>query len=203
MTEILLDLVTRYGLVILAGSIFLSALGAPLPATVLLVLSGAFAVSGDMEPVSVALTAFVAAVAGDICGYALGYFGGAWLHARMRHSGLGKKIEKAEGFIDKWGGPGVFLSRWLVAPVGPTLNYVAGIGRFGWKRFMAWDMIGEAIWVSLYCGIGMLFSTSALALVDMIASASWVILSALAVWIMGVELKKIIKHAGKQHTKGL
>lgn len=195
MTDLLLALVTQYGLIILAGTIFLAALGAPVPGTVLLVLSGAYAASGDMGPVSVVLVAFLAAVAGDVSAYAIGYKGGEWLQDKLRHSGLGKQIGKAETTMDKWGGLGVFLSRWLVAPIGPTLNYVAGIGRFSWQRFVLWDVLGEVIWVSLYVGIGMLFSASALALVDMIASASWVILGGIGMWFMGKRLLKAAKHA--------
>ena len=197
MTDLLLDLVTQYGLIILAGTIFLAAMGAPVPGTVLLVLSGAFAASGDMGPVSVVLTGFVAAVAGDVTAFAIGFKGGDWLQGKLRTSGLGAQIGKAEGFMAKWGGLGVFLSRWLVAPIGPTLNYVAGIGRFSWQRFVLWDVLGEVIWVGLYVGIGMLFSASALALVDMIASASWVIIGALGMWFMGKRLIKVAKRAGK------
>jgi len=199
MTDLLLDLVTQYGLIILACTIFLAAMGAPVPGTVLLVLSGAFAASGDMESVSVVLVAFLAAVAGDVSAYGIGYKGGAWLQGKLRHSGLGKQIGKAEGFMAKWGGVGVFLSRWLVAPIGPALNYVAGIGRFSWQRFVLWDVLwdvlGEVVWVGLYVGIGMLFSASALALVDMIASASWVIIAALGMWFMGKRLIKVAKRA--------
>ena len=197
MTDLLLDLVAQYGLIILAGTIFLAALGAPVPGTVLLVLSGAYAASGDMEPVSVVLVAFLAAVAGDISAFAIGYKGGEWLQGRLRSSGLGKQIGKAEAAMAKWGGLGVFLSRWLVAPIGPTLNYVAGIGRFSWQRFVLWDVLGEMMWVGIYVGIGMLFSASALALVDMIASASWVIIGALGMWFMGRRLIKVAKRAGK------
>ncbi len=197
MTDLLLDLVTQYGLIILAGTIFLAAMGAPVPGTVLLVLSGAFAASGDMEPVSVVLTAFAAAVAGDVSAYAIGRKGGMWLKGKLGATPLGGQIGKAEHFMAKWGGVGVFLSRWLVAPIGPTLNYVAGIGRFSWQRFVLWDVLGEVVWVGLYVGIGMLFSASALALVDMIASASWVILGALGMWFMGKRLIKVAKRAGK------
>ncbi|MCF6272063.1 MAG: VTT domain-containing protein [Rhodobacteraceae bacterium] len=197
MTELLLELVSDYGLVILGGTVFLAALGAPLPGTVLLVLSGAFAAGGDMAPVAVILTAYFAAVAGDISGYIIGFKGGAWLQGKLRNAGLGAQIGKAEGFMAKWGGLGVFFSRWLVAPIGPTLNYVAGIGRFSWQRFVLWDMLGEAVWVGLYVAIGMVFSASALALVDMIASASWVIIGALGMYFMGKRLIKLARGAGK------
>jgi len=197
MTDILLGLVTQYGLVILAGTIFLAALGAPLPGTVLLVLSGAFAVSGEMNMLAVILTAYFSAVAGDITGFAIGYKGGAWLQGKLRRSNLGAQIGKAEAFMAKWGGAGVFFSRWLVAPIGPTINYVSGISRFSPARFVLWDLLGEVIWTGVYVTIGMVFSASALALVDMIASASWVLIGALAMFIMGKRLIKVVRKAGK------
>jgi len=188
MTDLLLELVTAYGLIILAGTIFLAALGVPVPGTVLLVLSGAFAAGGDLDPVLVVLTGFGAAIAGDFTGYFIGFSGGDWLQEKLGHSLLGKQVKKAEAFMAKWGGVGVFLSRWLVAPIGPTLNYVAGIGRFDWRRFVLWDVLGEIVWVGLYVGIGMLFSASALALVDLIASASWMLLGGFGMFLMGKRL---------------
>ena len=200
MTDILLALVTQYGLIILAATIFLAALGVPVPATVLLVLSGAFAAAGDMALVSVIIVAFLAAVAGDISGYAIGRMGGTWLARKLHHTAIGTQIGKAEGLMKKWGGLGVFLSRWLVAPMGPALNYVAGIGRFSWQRFVLWDALGELVWVGLYVGIGVVFSASALALVNMLASASWAIIGALGMFLMGKRLIKLAKHAGKAPT---
>ena len=197
MTDLLLELVSEYGLIILAGTIFLASLGAPVPGTVLLVLSGAFAASGEMGVISVAVTAFLSAVAGDLTGFSIGYKGGAWLQGKLSHSKLGAQIGKAEAFMAKWGGVGVFLSRWLVAPIGPTINYVSGIGRFSWKRFVLWDLLGEVVWVSAYMTIGVVFSSQALALVDLIASASWVILGALGMYIMGKRLLKVVRRAGK------
>ncbi len=188
MTDLLLELVTAYGLIILAGTVFLAALGVPVPGTVLLVLSGAFAVGGDLDPTLVVLTGLSAAVAGDFTGYFIGFSGGDWLQTKLGHSLLGKQVNKAEAFMAKWGGVGVFLSRWLVAPIGPTLNYVAGISAFNWKRFVLWDVLGEVVWVGLYVGIGMLFSASALALVDLIASASWMLLGGIGMFIMGKRL---------------
>ena len=200
MTDILLEWVSLYGLVILAGTIFLAALGAPLPGTVLLVLSGAFAASGEMDLTSVVVTAFFSAVLGDLVAFSIGYLSGTWLKPRLGRSALGAQISKAEAFMTKWGGMGVFLSRWVVAPIGPTVNYVSGISRYNWQRFLLWDMSGEAIWVTLYITIGMVFSASALALVDMIASASWVMIGALAMFLMGKRLLKLAKRAGKANA---
>jgi len=200
MTDLLLELVTQYGLVILACTVFLSALGAPLPGTVLLVLCGAYAASGDMDVVTVVSVAFLSAVAGDITGYAIGYRGGAWLQRRLRLSSLGSQMDKAERFMAKWGGAGVFFSRWLVAPLGPTVNYISGISRFGWRKFIIWDLLGELIWTGAYTTIGMVFSATALALVDIIASASWVLIGAVGMYLMGKRLLKVAQQAGQARS---
>ena len=195
MTDIFSELVTAYGLVILAATVFFAALGAPVPGTALLVLSGAFAASGDMDTTWVALTAFGAAVIGDFTGYFLGLSGGDWLKEKLGRTRFANQVFKAEKLMAKWGGIGIFLSRWLIAPVGPTLNYVAGIGQFGWRRFLLWDSLGEAVWVALYVSIGMVFSATALALVDAIASASWLILGGIGMYLMGMRLLKVARKA--------
>lgn len=195
MTDLLLELVTAYGLIILASTVFLAALGAPVPGTALLVLSGAFAASGDMEVLWVVLTGLGAAIAGDIAGYFIGFSGGDWLKEKLGRTPIGKQVNKADAFMAKWGGLGVFLSRWLVAPIGPTLNYVAGISHFGWRRFVLWDVLGEIVWVALYVGIGMVFSSSALALVDLIASASWMLLGAFGMYLLGKRLLIVARKA--------
>lgn len=197
MTDLLLELVSQYGLVVLAATVYLAALGAPVPGTVLLVLSGAFAISGEMNSVSVVFTAYLSAVAGDVTSFTIGYKGGEWLRPKLARSSLAGQIDRAEIFMQKWGGIGVFLSRWLVAPIGPTVNYVSGIGHMRWQRFVLWDLLGEIIWVSVYVAIGMVFSASAMALVDVIASASWVIIGALGMYLMGKRLIKLALRAGK------
>ena len=195
MTDFFSELVTAYGLIILAGTVFMAALGAPVPGTALLVLSGAFAASGDMDTYWVVFTAFGAAVIGDFTGYFLGLSGGDWLKAKLERTRFANQVLKAEKLMAKWGGVGIFLSRWLIAPVGPSLNYVAGIGQFSWRRFIFWDSLGEAVWVALYVGIGMLFSSTALALVDAIASASWLILGGFGMFLMGKRLLKVARKA--------
>lgn len=198
MTDLLMQLIADYGLIVLSASIVLACLALPLPSSILLVLSGAFVGSGDLDLLAVVIVAFSSAVIGDQIAYFIGAKGGDALEARLANSPKrSKSIHRAKAFSAKWGGIGVFLSRWLVAPIGPTLNYVAGIGRFSWPRFLLWDVLGEVIWVGLYVGIGMLFSASALALVDIIASLSWVILGALGMYFMGKRLIKVARKAGK------
>ena len=156
MTDTLLALVPVYGMWLLAGATFLSCLAVPMPASILMLAAGGFAASGDLSLYSTAGAALVGAVLGDQVGFLLGQHGGARLidHLRAR----GAPLEKAMGLLARRGGIAVFLSRWLLSPLGPYVNVAAGAARQPWGRFAFWDVAGECVWVSLYVGLGYVFA---------------------------------------------
>jgi membrane protein DedA with SNARE-associated domain len=55
---------------------------------------------------------------------------------------------------------GVFLSRWLVSPLGPWVNLIAGATGMSALRFTLSGAAGEAVWVGLYVGLGFLFAAN-------------------------------------------
>lgn len=63
-------------------------------------------------------------------------------------------VGKARDLLARKGGVAVFLSRWLVSALGPYVNVAAGAAGQGWGRFTAWGVAGEAVWVTLYVGVG-------------------------------------------------
>lgn len=86
--------------------------------------------SGDLVGWQVAAAAFLGAVAGDQAGFALGRAGGSPLVARLRrHPRRAGVIAEAEAMIERHGGKGVFLTRWLMSPLGPYVNFLAGAAR--------------------------------------------------------------------------
>jgi len=194
MTELLLQYITEYGLVVLSASILLACMAVPLPSSVLLVLSGAFVGSGDMDLFSVVLVAFFSAVVGDQMAYGLGTFGGNRLEKRlMAVPKYAKAFGRAKVFSEKWGGVGVFLSRWLVAPVGPWINFASGMSDFHWRKFTFWAVLGEMIWVGGYVTLGIVFSSNARAIAKLLADTSWLILGVLITAIMGKRLLKLAR----------
>ncbi len=189
MTDTLLLLIADYGLSILAVCIYLACLGIPLPGTILLVLAGAFVPGGDIDLVALLLVAFGTAMLGDLSAYAIGSYGGAALEKRLSNAPKRKKqMDRARAFSQKWGGVGVFLSRWLLAPVGPWISYGSGISRFPPVSFVLWGGLGELIWVGGYVTLGLLFSSNALALAGILAQTSWMLLGLIAVFVLGRKL---------------
>lgn len=159
MTEILFALVPVWGGWILVGATFLSCLAVPLPSSLLMLAGGAFAASGDLTLWSVVLAAWVGAVVGDQAGYVLGHFGKQiWRDRPGPGPGTLAILTRARAFLQQRGGLAVFLSRWLVSPLGPYINLLAGAGGLSWPRFSLGSLAGEAVWVALYVALGWMFS---------------------------------------------
>ena len=72
MTDWLLALVPQYGVWLLVACTFLSCLGLPIPASILMLTAGGFVAAGDLSLTGNVAAALGGAVAGDQAGY----FGG-------------------------------------------------------------------------------------------------------------------------------
>lgn len=154
-TDFLLTGLLNHGAVVLGVTLFLAALGVPLPATVLLVAAGAFSRQGMLNWPSAAGVAISAAVAGDGCSYLLGRVVGERLTSRWNGS---KAWLSASQQFGRWGLWSVFLSRFLLTPIALPVNLIAGSTQFPWHRFMVAVIFGEVIWVFLFGGLGLLFA---------------------------------------------
>jgi membrane protein DedA with SNARE-associated domain len=161
MTDVLLGLVSTYGTVVIAVSTFLSCLALPIPASFIMLAGGAFVASGDLAAVAVVAAAFGGAVAGDQTGYRIGRIGGGRIAASLgRRPSRAAALARAERFVMRWGVAGVFFSRWLVSPLGPWVNLIAGATGMPLLRFSVPGAAGEAIWVAIYVGLGYAFAAN-------------------------------------------
>jgi membrane-associated protein len=155
----LLALVPTYGNGLMALATFLSCLALPVPCSILMLTAGGFVAAGDLVAWQVTASALAGGVMGDQTGFQIGRAGGAALLARLgREPGRRKLLDRAVRLMDRRGSLGIFLTRWLFAPVGPWANFAAGASGFGWLRFTIWGFFGEAVWVGLYIGLGYAFA---------------------------------------------
>jgi membrane protein DedA with SNARE-associated domain len=187
LTDQLLATISTYGLPALFAVITIAAVGVPLPVTMALVAAGSFVQLGEMKLWQVILVGSSAAIIGDQVGYLFGLLGGAKIVARIsRRKNGAASIARAQAFAEKWGAAGIFISRWLITPLGPWLNLTSGITRYPWRRFILWDVLGEVLWVVLYVLLGKVFSGSVQALVEVLGSLGWVlvgiVLAAILLW---------------------
>ncbi len=181
----LIGLLTIYGLPALFLILAVTSAGAPFPDSLLLIAVGSFVAQGDLDYWPVIAVAAAGAVAGDNLGYALGRWGGRPLARRL---GGGDKIVKAEAYARKWGGPGIFLSRWLVGPLGPWINLTSGLSAYSWPRFLMLDVLGELLWVLIYVSLGRQFSDNVQAIADLLGNLTWVILGLAVTAFLGWKL---------------
>ena len=159
MADAIVALVPLYGAWVLGIATFLSCLALPAPASLLMIAGGAFVASGDLSLAYSVGAALGGAVAGDQMGFAIGKRGEATVARLSKGTGRrGLLFARARGFFDQQGSAGVFLSRWLFSPLGPYVNFIGGAAGLAWHRFTLWGIAGEAVWVSLYIGLGIAFA---------------------------------------------
>src|SRR3982750_268566 len=121
MSDYLLATLGVYGLPVLFGALLVGAAGVPVPASLLLVAAGSFVDQGELDLWPVLALSAAGAILGDQIGYAVGRWGGRRLTRRLGGLlGGEEKVEAAEAWLKRRGGAGVFLSRWLLTPLGPV-----------------------------------------------------------------------------------
>ena len=172
MNEAVLAAIANYGPSVLALITFLSCLALPVPSSLAMPGAGAFAASGDLNLFEIVLAALVGAVLGDQTGYALGKRLGGPLLRAAKTPPRARLLAKARRLIGKWGGVGVFFSRWLASPLGPYVNLLAPIGGLPWWKFTVWGVMGEVVWVAVYVGLGWVFASSFSLVAEMASTVS-------------------------------
>lgn len=194
---ILLDAMATYGSFAIFAAILLASIGAPLPATFLLVAAGSFVTQGEMDLWSVLLAGTLGAIIGDHIGYGIGRIGGrTFVHGVGQRFNAGGMLTQAEATMERWGGLGVFLSRWLLTAVGPYVNLTSGLMGYHLLRFSFWDIVGELLWVGLYVQIGRFFSDQLATISDALGDLTWVVVGVVAILFIGYKLIQSVRQTG-------
>lgn len=199
MSDTIFALLVDYGAAIVCIATFLSCLAVPIPTSLLMLAAGGFAASGDLTFGAVAAAAFIGAVLGDNSGYWLARCIGSrfedwWVKNKTRAN----LRDRAAAILDARGGPAVFLTCWLFAPLGPSMNYVCGLTKFHWGRFAIWGMAGEVFWVTIYVGLGYFFADNLSSISSFLGNISG-FLTALAL-VVGLGL--MLRAATKKRRSG-
>jgi membrane protein DedA with SNARE-associated domain len=186
MRDQILAALAQYGSPALFAVVTIASIGVPLPVNLLLIVTGSLVAQGFMPLWWAVALACVGSVIGDQIGYAIGRWGGAALVSRFATLlGGSERMAKAEAHARRWGGAGVFLSRWLVTPLGSVVNFTSGIAEYPWIRFLMWDVLGEALGAALYIVLGRIFSDRVLELGAALGDFSWMMLALGATAVLG------------------
>jgi len=99
--------------------------------------------------------------------------------------------------LKRWGGSGIFFSRWLLTPLGPVVNITCGLTRYSWPRFLLYCVTGETLWVVVYVLLGKLFSGQVQAMSEFFGDFTWVMAGLLVVLVLGRNLFKFFRSSPK------
>ena len=202
----LLNIVQEYGYPALWVSVFIAAVGLPLPIALVLLAAGAFAALGDFNIVLLTLISISASVAGDSLGYGIGRLWGSKGADWLEHSKLGKRFLKPDSvarsrlYFKKRGGWAIFFSRFLVAALGGVVNLLAGTELYPYRYFLLCDIAGEALGALIPLLLGFAFGASWEAVGDIIGTFSLLILGLLIVIYLFIRMLRYARGVQKART---
>jgi len=127
-----------------------------LPGDSLLFAAGALAGIGAFKLSALFGVLAVAAIAGDSFNYMIGKAIGEKM--LKRHSRFLKKqyLDRTHRFYEKYGGKTIVLARFV--PVVRTFApFIAGVGKMKYSYFLAYNVFGGILWVSLFVFGGFFF----------------------------------------------
>ena len=146
-------------LFVLAGVIFAETgllVGFFLPGDTLLFAAGISVATGSVHT---SLTAFliltpIAAIAGNIVGYGIGYRAGPVVfdrpNSRMFNPGY---VTRSERFFDRYGSTTILLGRFV--PIVRTIaSVMAGVGRMRFSLYLLWSVVGGIVWTDGFLILG-------------------------------------------------
>jgi membrane-associated protein len=196
MNDQLLSAVSQYGAPALFLVVAIAAIGAPLPITLLLIVAGSMVAQGTMNLWWVIGAASLGSILGDQVGYAIGRWGSQAAVARLsRWFGKGVDMHAMGAKARDWGGPGIFITRWLLSPLGPWINLACGTAAYPWRQFIFWDSLGEITGAVLYIFVGRICSDRVMAMDAVLGDATWAIAALLAAVVSGYQLFRYLKRS--------
>lgn len=185
MDHALVDLVVRFGYLIVFLGVGIETLGIPIPGETALITGSLLAAQGRLNAAAVAGVAFAGAVMGSSAGYLVGRRHGHRLGGvpLLRAVYDERRMAVAEAFFDRHG--------WLVVAGGrffPLLRIfagpLAGMHRMPALRFTVANIAGAALWVGVVVTVVLVAGQRAISLVSQAgyAGLALVLVLAAAAW---------------------
>lgn len=148
-------ILNHWGYLAVGGLLFVEDFGIPVPGETVLIAAAVYAGAGQLSLPWVVVIGVVAALLGDNVGYAIGRFGGHRLVDRYGRYVLltPERVGKAEHFFTRHGGKIVTVAR-FVDGLRQANGIIAGMTLMPWRRFLAFNALGAALWVGAWSTVG-------------------------------------------------
>jgi len=157
--DLLRNAVVQYGYWAVAVGLLLENAGVPMPGETILLLASFLAYSEHaLQLPWIIVVGTIAATLGDNLGFALGFYGGRPLLVRYQSFFRIKNetVERGESLFARFGAVTIFFARFVFGMriiAGP----MAGVLRMPWRKFLVYNFLGAAMWVTAISSAGYLF----------------------------------------------
>ena len=186
----LITLTLQHGLWLVFATTLAARIGAPVPASPVLLIAGALAVPGQISWVAVLVVAIVANVLGDGAWFLAGRAYGHRVMRLLCRISLSPDscVRQSESIITRWGGSSLIAAKFLpgISVVAPPMAGAIGMSM---ALFLGYEILAAAIWAALYLGIGALFHREIGQVLELLAGmglAAGIALGALGVAYLGL-----------------
>jgi membrane-associated protein len=184
--ELLRVFFQHHGYWTVAGALLLENTGFPVPGETVLLFASFLAYSErQLHLPWIILVATLACTLGDNLGYAIGHYGGRplldrWKHfLRIRQSHL----DHGERLFERYGSGTVFIAR-FIAGMRIVAGPLAGVLRMPWRRFVLFNFLGAAVWVTAVSCTGYLFGHHWHRLLRFVRDVNLAVLAAVVVLVL-------------------
>lgn len=156
--EEMTGLLAQYGLALVFVNVFLTQLGAPVPAIPTLVVAGALAQRGDLPAAIVLIVAVGASLLGDLPWFVAGrIYGSRAINVLCRVAiEPDTCVKQTETIFERWGAPSLIVAKFIpgFSIVAPP---IAGAMRLGVLPFFVFSAMGALVWAGVAVAVGVIF----------------------------------------------
>jgi membrane protein DedA with SNARE-associated domain len=186
--EALRDHFTTHGYWTLGATLLLENAGIPLPGETMLLFASFLAFQHHELNLGLIIgVGTLACTLGDNLGYWIGHHGGRpLLHRYQRVFRVSdEKIARGEKLFERFGAVTVFFARFVFGMrviAGP----LAGVLRMPWRRFVLFNFLGAAVWVTVISCVGYFFGRHWQRLLEIVGRANVVVfvVAVVVVWLL-------------------
>lgn len=190
---ILVEFVKQNEIWFLGSMLVLQNNGVPLASSLVVMATGAMAYTGEFSLPVLGFYVWLFSILGDVSSYWLWRVIDRNVVHRFRriNRAVGKWLEKAEGYYDRYGKLTVFTTRFPFSALGTVVNVFAGTTGYNFILFFITVAAGQLIWSIFYLGLGYLFSDSWEQLALVISQSGWLMAIILALIIAAYTARRI------------
>jgi membrane protein DedA with SNARE-associated domain len=157
--DLLREALVHYGYWAVAAVLLLENAGLPLPGETILLLASFLAYSEhELRLPWIILVGIIATTVGGELGFALGRHGGRPLIERYRNvfSIRAETVARGERLFESYGAATVFLARFIFG-MRVLASLLAGALHMPWRKFVLFNFLGAAVWVTTFSAVGYVF----------------------------------------------